>query len=294
MLKITVPATSANLGPGFDALGIALDLYNDFYFWQDKKESPPAGLDILPSGSLAHKAAALAASETGQKTPEWSVAINPRIPPSRGLGSSASLTIAGLAAANYYLSAGLSVERLLKLACRLEGHPDNAAPALLGGLVVSQAVPEGVKYLKMMPGRYLQAVVAVPDFKLPTAKSRDILPALVSHRDAVRNIGRTALFVSSMILGDYSNLSLAMEDFLHQPYRLAMVPGMKEVLAAALDAGALGSCLSGAGPSILAFANEGAGQIRQAMLEAWKNKGIKAEGYILNITAEGAKLREIS
>lgn len=290
MLKVSVPATSANLGPGFDALGIALDLTNTFYFCTDAKENPPSGLTFLSSNSLVQRAVDLVASEAGTKSPCWRVAIEAHIPRSRGLGSSASLTVAGLVAANHYLSTGFSMERLVNLASKLEGHPDNAAPALLGGLVIAIATSEGVKYLKAMPGQPICTVVAVPEFELPTAQARRVLPDLVTHHDAVQNTGRTALFVSAMLLGDYRQLRFAMEDVLHQPYRLALVPGMREVMTAAVATGALGSCLSGAGPAILAFVNEGAETVGEAMVAAWQYAGIKATPYILNIASEGASL----
>lgn len=290
MLKVSVPATSANLGPGFDVLGIALDLHNTFYFCTGAQENPPAGLTYLSANSLVQRAAALVSKEVGTGSINWRVAIESHIPRSRGLGSSASLTVAGLVAANHYLSAGLSAERLLNLAIRLEGHPDNAAPALLGGLVISIVTPEGVKYLKTMPGKPISAVVAVPEFELPTSEARQVLPNKVSHHDAVKNTGRTALFVSAMLMGDYSHLRFAMEDVLHQPYRLSLVPGMREVMTAAVDAGALGSCLSGAGPTMLAFVNERAEEVSASMVEAWDKKGIKARGYVLNIATEGAEL----
>jgi len=290
MIKVSVPATSANLGPGFDSLGIALNLFNIFYFYDKDKDTPPRGLKILSQNSLVHRAANLVAAEAGLKAPQWQVAIDSQIPRSRGLGSSASLTVAGLVAANYYLAAGFAEEKLISLASRLEGHPDNAAPALVGGLVISISTSEGVKYLKTMPGSPVQAIVAVPDFELPTVQSRQVLPRQVSYKDAVQNTGRTALFVSAMILGDYDKLRYAMEDVLHQPYRFELVPGIQEVMAAALEAGALGSCLSGAGPSILAFANKQAETVSRKMVEAWEKAGIKAKTYILDINNQGAQL----
>lgn len=289
MLKVTVPATSANLGPGFDTLGIALDLTNTFYFSATEGERFPQGTKLLSPNSLVQRAAKLVVQETGVKLPKWRVALDSQIPRSRGLGSSASLTVAGLVAAVYYLKAGLSSEKILELACKLEGHPDNAAPALLGGLVVSIVTSEGVKFVKTIPGKPLKTVVAVPEFELPTAQARQVLPTNVSYHDAVQNTGRTALFVSSMLLGDYQHLKYAMEDVLHQPYRLKLVPGLQEVMTAALSSGALGSCLSGAGPSILAFVTDKAEEVSQSMVKAWKKVGIKAKTYILAVQEEGTQ-----
>lgn len=292
MLKVSVPATSANLGPGFDTLGIALELSNTFYFCL-QGDKPPKGAAFLPSNSLVERAAELVAGETGKKLPEWRVALEAQIPSSRGLGSSASLTVAGIVAANRYLRADLSSEKLIDLACHLEGHPDNAAPALLGGLVVSIVTPEGVKFLKTVPGKTLQTVVAVPEFLLPTAQAREVLPKQVSFHDAVQNTGRTALFVSSMLMGDYSYLKYAMEDVLHQPYRMDLVPGFREVMAAALNGGALGSCLSGAGPSILAFVTDGAEEVSHNMTKTWAEFGIKSKTYNLAINQIGTECQVI-
>lgn len=293
MLKVCVPATSANLGPGFDTLGIALELMNTFYFCLDEEDIPPKGAKFMSANSLVQRGAELVAEETGGKLPKWQVALNAQIPSSRGLGSSASLTVAGIVAANHYLQAGLSSEKLLELACRLEGHPDNAAPALLGGLVVSTVTPEGVKFLKILPGETLKTVVAVPEFTLPTNQAREVLPTQVSYHDAIQNTGRTALFVSSMLLGDYTHLKYAMEDVLHQPYRMDLVPGFKEVMAAAIKSGALGSCLSGAGPSILAFITEKAEEVRHSMTKTWVEFGIKSKAYLLEINRTGVQCQEI-
>ena len=291
MLKVSVPATSANLGPGFDLIGLALELYNDFYVLDRKDQKRPTGSAMLSYHSLFHRAFALMAKTVNKEMPDINVAIVQKVPRSRGLGSSATLTVGGLVAANVLLKAGFSDEEMLGLATNLEGHPDNAAPALVGGLVVCMKTIGGIKYLRTMPKNPLQAVVAVPEFELSTSVARKVLPHDVSHQDAVQNTGRFGFFMTSMLTGDYSLLATAMEDLLHQPYRLHLVPGLKEVMKAAVDAGALGSCLSGAGPSVLAFADKQIPEISVSMKKAWKTFGINADIFILNIAAEGASFK---
>lgn len=293
MLKVRVPATSANLGPGFDAVGIALKLYNDFYIRPQGKGHCPADSVLLSRDSLAHQGVKLLATKTGLPLPALDISISAQVPRSRGLGSSATLTVAGLMGANAFLRAGLSQEELINLATCIEGHPDNAAPALIGGLVVSMNTPQGAKCLRIMPGRPLQVVVVVPDFELATALARKALPKNISHRDAVRNTGRFGFFMTAMALGEYEHLSLAMEDLLHQPYRMPLVPGLQEVMARAVSAGACGSCLSGAGPSILAFCRQDSERVGRAMAETWSEFGIKSEVHALEIEACGATCQQI-
>ena len=289
MLKVCVPATSANLGSGFDCVGVALNLYNELYFFADQKASLPMGTSLLNKESLAHQGMLQVAKYVGKKSPKLNIAIKTVVPRARGLGSSATLTVAGLVAANLLLKADLKEEELLNLASKIEGHPDNAAPALLGGLVNSVTTEVGIKYIKVTPQQPLQVIVAVPDYKLATAEARKVLPAVVPHQDAVFNTGRFGMLMASFLTGDYQLLSLAMQDRLHQPYRLPLVPGLNEVMSAVLAHGALGSCLSGAGPSVLAFSDNKADQLRKVMEETWKEHGISAKTYLLKISEEGTK-----
>lgn len=293
MIKVRVPATSANLGPGFDSVGLAVNLYNEFYFYRINREEPPQGCVFLHDKSLVHCAMRLLARTAGQQAPSAGVAVRAGIPRARGLGSSAALTVAGLAAANRILGTNMDGMTLVNLAAQLEGHPDNAAPALLGGLVISMTTPEGFKCLKIMPQKPLRVVVAVPEFELSTSAARRVLPQMTPHRDAVQNTGRFGFFVAALLTGDYRCLSLAMDDLLHQPYRLGLVPGMKEVMEAALQAGALGCCLSGAGPSILAFCGEKCAEVSAAMKKTWEDSGIRTATHILDIDDAGTTLEEI-
>jgi len=290
VLKVSVPATSANLGAGFDCAGIALNLANDLYFSIGKADASgfPADATPLSGYSLAHRGFKLVLEKTGRKMPpDLRIAILAKVPRSRGLGSSATLTVAGIVAANALLEADLSEEEIVTLASQLEGHPDNAAPAYLGGLVVSIASAEGIKYRQVKPQSDLRAIVAVPDFELATSAARKVLPSKVSRQDAVFNTGRFGLFMTAILTGDYRLLGEAMEDRLHQPYRMPLVPGLQEVMGAARAQGALGSCLSGAGPSVLAFCHRNQEAIGRAMQEAWRKAGIKAEIYSLGISLQG-------
>lgn len=294
MIKVRVPATSANLGPGFDFVGMALELYNEFYFFDSSKEILPSGSTLLNEKSITHQALKLLASKGKQDLPPIQIAIKSDIPRARGLGSSASLTIAGLVAGNTLMNRRLTDDEIIKLAVQLEGHPDNAVPALLGGIVVCMSSADGIKHLKFMPQKPLQVVVAVPEFELPTADARKVLPNTISHGDAVLNTGRFGFFIASLLTGDYSQLSFAMEDLLHQPYRIQLVPGMRDVMAGALQSGALGSCLSGAGPSILAICDKMVYEVSQSMLDAWRGHGIKAKTYILNIAVNGTICEDVT
>jgi len=290
MIKVNVPATSANLGSGFDSVGLALNLENEFYFFDQQEEvSLPPETNLLNQDSLAHQGMCLVAETIGEKISDFNIAIKTVIPRARGLGSSATLTVAGVVAANLLLKANLKEEVLISLAAQIEGHPDNAAPALIGGLVIAVTSAEGIKYIKVKPRNPLQVIIAVPDFKLATAEARKVLPAVVPHQDAVFNTGRFGMLIASLLSGDYSLLNIAMEDCLHQPYRLPLVPGLKKVMSVALAHGALGSCLSGAGPSILAFCDQGAEQIREMMEETWRNHGIAAQTFLLEVSEEGTK-----
>lgn len=294
MIKVQVPATSANLGPGFDYVGMALKLYNEIYFFDAFNEEFPAGSVLLRENSLTHRALNLVAGKVRREMPPLQVAIKAGVPKARGLGSSATLTVAGLVAGNAILQAGLAEDDLINLATMLEGHPDNATPALIGGLVVCMASDGQVRYIKIIPQKKMQVVAVIPEFEVSTADARKVLPNAVSLRDAVDNTGRFGFFIASVLTGNYEHLSFAMDDLLHQPYRLQLVPGMKEVMAAAKEAGALGSCLSGAGPTVLALCEAQADEVMNEMKRAWLSFGIQAEAKILEIEEKGASFTNTS
>lgn len=297
MIRVMVPATTANLGPGYDCLGLALNLYNTIEI------KPAHGLKLtvggegaltLPAGedNLVWVAMKRLWQETGTPVPEAEIVMDNGIPLGRGLGSSAAAIVGGLVAANAWAGGSLSWEELLQLAVELEGHPDNVAPALLGGLAIS--VMDGDRAVAVPMGfpDCLNLVACVPEFILPTSQARKALPASVPHGDAVFNLSRTALLVAALTKGREELLALACQDRIHQDYRKGLIPGFDNVVAKARTAGALACMLSGAGPSILALAGvesdcEGIGR---AMTAAFVQAGIGAEYIVLAPDTEGARL----
>jgi homoserine kinase len=291
MLLIKVPATAANLGPGIDSFGIALNLYNEILV-RERGEGPfSKGYHVLSGSHLAMTAARRLADKAGRPLPALEFAIRARVPRSRGLGSSATLTVAGLKAADYFLNTGLPEDQLLALASGLEGHPDNAAPALLGGFVITIQDAGAIRYLRAMPSKSLRVLAAVPDFELKTADSRRVLPREVAYGDAVYNVGRASLLAGALITGQHDLLRQAMADRLHQPYRQPLVAGLEQVMAGALAAGAYGVCLSGSGPSVLAFCGRNQEAVAQVIVRVWQDADIRCRIYQLRICGRGAELR---
>ncbi len=263
---VDVPATTANLGAGYDVLAMALDLVNRVTVEVLAEPSVELTVEGEGEGKLAgdRHNRFVVALELGLRwalgeVPQgigWRIAMRNEIPLARGLGSSAAATVAGLVAADALTGGQLGERRQLDLACELEGHPDNASAALLGGFVVVAMVggrPEAVRF--DVPGR-LRAVLFVPDRALATTAMRAALPHDVPHRDAVFNVGRAALAVAAITSGRYALLRDATEDRLHEPYRAAVYPELPSLVSAAREAGALGACLSGAGSSVIAFADD--------------------------------------
>jgi homoserine kinase len=282
-----VPASTANLGPGFDALGMALSLYS----WIEMAEADDGksrlelfGKELagLPAGgdNLILRAARLVFDEAGVPMPALNISVYTDIPLARGLGSSAAAIIGGLAAANALIGAPLPETRLFEIATELEGHPDNVGACLFGGIVAASWDGERAEHIRLDPPPNLEVLVAIPAFRLPTERARHALPESYSRRDAVFNIGRSSLLVAALATGRLDLLGFAMQDKLHQPYRAALIPGMAKILAEAPEHGALGAALSGAGPTMLAFVDSESP--RKAELERFLLGTFAAE----NITAE--------
>lgn len=299
MIRVQVPATTANLGPGFDCLGMALELYNVV-----EMIPAPRGLAIEVSGegaaeiprderNLVLQAARGVFNQVGYAPAGIRLRLQNQIPVARGLGSSTSAIVGGVIAANLLAGGKLSVKEMIALASSIEGHPDNVAPAVLGGVVVAVQDDGDVKYLKFQPPPGLRGVVAIPDFPLATKTSREILPAQVPFQDAVFNVGRVALLVAALQQGDLSLLGTAMEDRLHQAFRSSLVPGLKKVLAAAKLAGARGVTLSGAGPAVIAFADSNFDLIARVMGDTFRQNGVKARVLILKPGPVGARALEV-
>lgn len=303
MVKVIVPATSANLGPGFDTLGVALEMYNEI-------EMAETGiLDIVieiegqhdqlerPEQNMVY----LAARQVFERLEyePYGLLIRERIgiPVARGLGSSASAIVAGLVAGNALVTrmtgkTGLTQDELLKMAVQIEGHPDNVTPALVGGFTVSCMIEDHVPlYVKFDPPPGLMAVIAIPEVPLLTKSSRNVLPGEVSMKDAVYNLNRASLLVAALAKGRLDLLGVATQDKLHQPYRAALVPGLRSVFQAGLDAGAKGVALSGSGPSVIAFVEEGQEEpVGYAMMGAFQWAGSECRIEHAALARDGARV----
>ena len=295
MISVRVPATSANLGPGYDAVGLALTL--SMRISLDRAPAPlvevhGTGSDLIPTGPEhpAYRAALFVADEVGEPDVHFHLVQQNDIPPARGLGGSAAALVGGAVAANDLLGRPMAAPDLLNLVCELDGHPDNAAPALLGGLVIGTLTPEGVNAVRLEP-KDLKAVVAVPDFEVSTTAARRALPEQIPHRDAVFNVGRSGLLLGALATGQYGLLRVAMQDKLHQPYRSHLIPGLEDVIEAAHENGAYGASLSGSGPTVIAFAPEDRSkEIVVAMRAAFEAKNVETKAWVLDVDLAGARV----
>ena len=255
MIKIQIPATSANLGAGFDALGLALNFYNYVNIEESDGISIESldGTDIPKDASnLVYDSARTLYDICGKKLTGLKIQQINNIPMARGLGSSSACIIAGLVGANQLLGEPLGMDDLVDLAAQMEGHPDNTAPALLGGIVTAVFDGRRVHWVKQEVFTTLKFVAAIPDFELKTDKARACLPDNISHKDAVYNLSRAALFSASLLTGKYENLRTAVHDRLHQPYRMELIPYGNEVFDTFYSIGAYAVYLSGAGPTLMA------------------------------------------
>ncbi|ANE42468.1 homoserine kinase [Deinococcus puniceus] len=255
---VRAPASSANLGPGFDSLGLSVPLYTTLRVTpQGHTEVVPmgAGLDGTPhnESNYVYKAMLLAAKRAGQPLPHARIEIESDVPLARGLGSSAAALVAGIVAGNELLGNPLTPEAVLDVAAREEGHPDNVAPALFGGIVVATLDKLGTHYVRLDPPAHLAVTVLIPDFELSTSKARAVLPKEYSRADAVHALSHAALLAAALSVGRLDLLRHAMQDYIHQIWRAPLVPGLSDILEEAHKHGALGAALSGAGPTVLCF-----------------------------------------
>ena len=301
---VRAPATTANLGPGYDCLGMALDIWNRLTVSVLPDGAAPAvsvsgeGAEELAADTdnLTYRAMRFLYDEAGRAMPPLALECDNAIPLSRGLGSSAAAIAGGLAAANALLGCPFTANDRLEMAATIEGHPDNVAAAVLGGLrlVVSDpaASGEGSRIYTAPIGvpAGLRAVLLIPERRIATAEARRVLPAQVPVADAVYNMGRAALLVAAMA-GDHTEyLKIATQDCLHQPYRQAIFPAMKVIFEAALAAGALGVFLSGSGSTILALARGQEMTVAYEMLDAARLCGVAGRVEVTRPVAEGAHL----
>lgn len=274
--KVIVPATTANLGAGLDCLGLALSLYNEIEIIPGE-----VGLSVYGEGqgdgswreNLIWKTYQSFFDRLGEKPPKVRLACTNRIPFAQGLGSSAAARIGALVAANQWLGNPVSQIELLQMAAHDEGHPDNVAAALYGGLVICGGAGPGLTVKQIKPAPGIRIVLLIPQQPLKTEEARRVLPDSVPFHDAVANLQNTALTAAAFTTGDYSLLAHSLPDRLHQPYREQLVPGLSEIIHAARAAGAYGAALSGAGPAVAAFTKGHEDQVALAMAEAYLRVG---------------------
>jgi homoserine kinase len=299
-VHVRVPASSANLGPGFDALGLALELHNEIEVAESDAITVAVegeGADRLAPNdrNVIVRAVRMAYEAAGRPFHGCAVTCVNRIPLARGLGSSAAAWVGGLLAGNALVGSPLDADALLGLAARAEGHPDNVAAALLGGLTVAYGGSSGARALSLPVPAGLRWVVLVPDVSMSTAEARAVLPSSVRRADAVFNVQRVALLLASLQAGRIDLLPSALEDRLHEPHRLKLFPWMEDVVAAARAAGALGCVLSGAGPSLLAVVrgDAEAKTVGRAMEEALAHAGVSGAARSLEVDTCGAVSRRV-
>jgi homoserine kinase len=301
---VEVPASSANLGAGYDCLGVAIAMTNrievEVRVWsrgqielvvdgegrneltEDRENRFVRGLETVLGAIFGELPDGLG----------WRIGMRNQIPLSRGLGSSAAATIGGVLAGNALAGEPLSRPELLRLATQIEEHPDNAAAVLLGGFVVSAATPEGVEALRFDAPRELRAVLFIPDLRLSTREMRRALPATVPLADAIANLGAVAVGVAGLSTGRYELLGRLTVDRLHEPYRATVYPQLPVLVAAARDAGALGACLSGAGSTIIAFTDTAAGAaaLETALSAAAARSELPGRARTVSLRNDGARV----
>lgn len=306
---VSVPATSANLGPGFDCLGLALELRNRLLITRSGPDLPydghrtnyvvrATGVDMakipLDESNLAVQAAEVFFRHIDRRPTALEMQMENCIPVGSGLGSSSSAIVAGLVGANAVFDGPVSRHELLRMAVEMEGHPDNVAPAMLGGLVLGILPDETYGPKDLIVHRWdppqLAAVIVLPDFHLLTAEARAVLPPTIRRSDAIFNASRVALLVESLTTGRYDWLRVAMGDRLHQSHRLGIIPGAAEAYQAAYLAGAQGVALSGAGPSLIAFSTGDLTPIAESMVNAFTTAGLGSRVWFLDPSEQGVTI----
>ena len=306
-VSVKVPASSANIGPGFDCLGMALPIYNTITI--EETVLPGTGIEInvmseeetidemvfdnIPrdENSLVYKAVEMLYNSIGQEPSELKINIQTGIPIARGLGSSSSIIVGGLLAANKLLGEPADETALLAIATEVEGHPDNVAPAILGGVVLATQEDDGtLSYFKLKWPEEWDITVCVPDFELSTEIARSILPKEVLMQDAIYNAKRLAMLIQALNTNDAKLMKSALKDRLHQPYREKLVPGMKEIMDAFKhEDGVLGCVLSGAGPSLLVISYKyDLDKISSTVKDIWEAQNIKVDVRNLKVEEQGA------
>ena len=304
-VSVTVPATTANLGPGFDCLGAALTLYNQFEFTVAEEDAPTVTIQAIGLGAeqvsqvpdnLVYTSFLHLYTSLHQSPPNIAIKIQLNVPLARGLGSSATAIIGGLVGANAIAGSPLTNAQILELAIALEGHPDNVAPALLGNCQLAVQQANGATLLCPVTwATTLVPVVAIPNFELSTHKARTVLPSDCSYTDAVFNGSHLSLLVKALESGRDDWLQAALSDRLHQPYRTPLIKGYEAVRQAALEAGAHGLVISGAGPTLLALCGcDRANAVAVAINQAWGLEGVEVTIHKLQLDSQGTQVSRMS
>lgn len=308
-VSVKVPATTANLGSGFDTLGMAFPLYNTVTIEEtvmpgsgviielvsDHDYKDKALLETVPTDetSIIYKAIELLYNSIGQTPAELKITVHSAIPMTRGLGSSSSVIVGALIAANELLGKPADETALLSIATEIEGHPDNVAPAILGGLIFSSLQEDGSVVYKRLPWNTNWKITAcVPDFELPTEIARSVLPKEVPMADAIFNAQRLAMFIDAVYTQDSKMMKFALHDKLHQPYRMNLIPGLEKIMNdLKFEENVLGCVISGAGSTILLITeNDGKEKAKNIVKSVWNELNIKSDIYDFNIDTEGAQV----
>lgn len=294
MIGIKVPATSANLGSGFDSLGVALNWHNRV--WMEECDhmdiSSTDGMEI-PTGedNLVYQAAKFVYEACDKPVPGMKIIQENNIPMARGMGSSSACIVAGIMGANALLGNPLNQDALINLACKIEGHPDNTTPAVLGGLTVSAMDAGKVFSVGTQVSERFRFALLIPSFQLKTEQSRAALPAKYSKKDAIYNLSRSALMVASLSSGKAENLRVAVQDKLHQPFRADLIENCSEIFEMTYQNGSLGTYISGAGPCIMSIIESENTAYYERMMNQLHEHGIlgwKLE--VLETDREGAQI----
>ena len=298
-IRLKVPGSTSNLGPGFDCIGLAVGLYNEFLF-----ERIDSGLEISFNGegaevlakgeSRTYRSLAHACATLGIETPGVRIVQHNAVPLARGLGGSATAVLAGIVAAYLFAGQDWTAPAVLDLAGQIENHPDNLTPGLVGGLTTSLIIDGHLPFVKILPPADLTAVILIPDRGMDTPSARQVLPTHYSRQDTVFNLRGSAMIMAALASNQLDNLALAMQDCMHQPYRAPLLPGMMEIIEAAVDAGSPGAALSGAGSGIFAFAYKGnERRIGAAMEAAAASHGLGSYCLYLPIDNTGLRVLEV-
>ena len=294
LVRLQVPASTTNLGPGFDALGVALRVYNrmelDILPWGVSLEVEGEGRDVIPKdeSNVCVQAVKHVFARVGRPFSGLWMKQRNHIPLARGLGSSSAAIVGGIVGANILLGSPLGMDELVQIAVEMEGHPDNVVPALIGGFCISIKADGKTIYTRMPVVEDYRWVIVIPDFEVSTQAARQKLPERVSLGDAIFNVQRVGALMAAFATGRDELFRDAMQDRLHQPYRAELMGPLDEVFEAAYGAGALGVCISGAGPCILAICRNHPGRVGNAMREIYRLHGIGCRMHVLRVDPRGA------